>query len=515
MNHLDSLQAVLDRHPTIFEQSLGLVHGATAKIHVDDGVQLKFFKARPVPYALREKVDKELDHLFKEGVIQPVTHSDWAAPVVPVVKRDGSVRLCGDYKITVNKIAKFDSYPLPRIDDLFASLSGGQTFTKLDLAHAYLQVPLDAESKKFTTINTHRGLYQYNRLPFGISSAPAIFQRTIENILQNLPQTCVYLYDIPVTGKTEKEHLQNLENVLTCLENSGLRLKQQKCSFMLPSVDYLGHTISSEGLQPTKEKIRAITDAPTPTNVAQLRSFLGLVNYYGKFLPQLATTLAPLYSLLQRNSKWQWTDKQQQAFKAAKDQLSSSKLLVHYNPDRELLLSCDALPYGIGAVLSRISPNMEEKPIAFTSRSLAPAEREYSQLDKEGLSIIFGVRKFYQYLFGRKFTIQSDHRPLQHIFGETRPVPHLASARLQRWALTLGAYDYSICYKPGSSHSNADMLSRLPLPESPPDVPLPGETILLLEQLQSSPITAAQIKKWTSQDPVLSRVRNNVLHGWQ
>ena len=223
MNHSDSLQAVLDRHPTVFEESLGLVQGTTAKIHVDAAGQPKFFKARPVPYSLRDKVDKELDHLVKEGVIQPVTHSDWAAPVVPVVKRDGSVRLCGDYKITVNKVAKFDSYPLPRIDDLFASLSGGRTFTKLDLAHAYLQVPLDAESKKFTT---HRGLYQYNRLPFGISSAPAIFQRTIENILQNLPHTCVYLDDILVTGKTETEHTRNLEEVLTCLEKAGLRLKK-------------------------------------------------------------------------------------------------------------------------------------------------------------------------------------------------------------------------------------------------------------------------------------------------
>ena len=162
---------------------------------------------------------------------------------------------------------------------MFASLSGGQTFTKLDLAHAYLQVPLHAESKKFTTINTHRELYQYNRLPFGISSAPAIFQRTIESILQNLSHTCVYFDDILVIGKTESEHLQNLEKVLTCLENAGLRLKQQKCAFMLPFVNYLGHTISSEGLQPTKEKVRAITDAPTPTNVAELRSFLGLVNY--------------------------------------------------------------------------------------------------------------------------------------------------------------------------------------------------------------------------------------------
>ena len=147
-------------------------------------------------------------------------------------------------KHRINKLAKFDSYPLPRIDDLFASLSGGSTYTKLDLAHAYLQVPLDAESKKFTTINTHRGLYQYNRLPFGISSAPAIFQRTIENILQNLPHTCVYLDDILVTGKTESEHIKNLEEVLIRLEKAGLRLKKQKCSFMLPSVDYLGHSIT-------------------------------------------------------------------------------------------------------------------------------------------------------------------------------------------------------------------------------------------------------------------------------
>lgn len=239
------------------------------------------------------------------------------------------------------------------------------------------------------------------------------------------------------------------------------------------------------------------------------------MNYYGKFLPQLATTLSPLYSLLRRDHRWVWTDKQQKAFQAAKDQLSSTKLLAHYDPDNDLLLSCDASPYGVGAVLSQISQDGEEKPIAFASRSLAPAERKYSQLDKEGLSIVFGTRKFHQYLFDRKFTIQSDHKPLQHIFGETCPVPHLASARLQRWALTLGAYNYHICYKPGSSHSNADMLSILPLPESPPDVPLPGETILLLEQLQSSPITAVQIKKWTNQDPVLSRVRNFVSQGWQ
>ena len=159
LNHSDTLQAVLDHHSNVFESSLGLVQGTTAKIHVDPIATPKFFKARPVPYALHNKVDKEIDHLEKEGVIQPITHSDLAAPVMPVVKRDGSVCLCDDFKITVNKVAKFDSYQLSCIDDLFASLSDERTFTKLDLAHAYLQIPLDAESKKFTTINTHRGLY--------------------------------------------------------------------------------------------------------------------------------------------------------------------------------------------------------------------------------------------------------------------------------------------------------------------------------------------------------------------
>ena len=209
--------------------------------------------------------------------------SDWAAPIVPVLKQDGSVRICGDYKITVNQAAKTDSFPLPRIDDLFASLSGGQTFSKLDLAHAYQQIELEEESKKLVVINTQKGLFRYNRLPFGVSAAPAIFQRVIEGILRGIPHVYVYLDDILITGETEAEHLKNLDAVLTRLEEAGMRLKRKKCSFMLPAVEYLGHNISTEGLRPTNEKIRAIVDAPVPQDVTQLRAFLGLLNYYAKF----------------------------------------------------------------------------------------------------------------------------------------------------------------------------------------------------------------------------------------
>lgn len=512
--NVKTLQPLLKQHADVFRDELGLVEAAPAKIHVDPSAQPRFCKPRTVPYALKGKIEQELERLEHAGVIEPVQFADWAAPIVPVVKTDGTIRICGDYKVTINRAAKVDTYPLPRIDDLLASLGQGKSFTKLDLAHAYQQIPLDEGSKKYVVINTHKGLYQYNRLPFGVASAPSIFQRTMEGILQGIPNVCVYIDDILVTGPSEQEHLKTLDNVFTRLAAAGLRLKKAKCSFMQPSVEYLGHNISADGLRTTQEKVRAIADAPAPRNVTQLRSFLGLVNYYGKFLSNLSSTLAPLHRLLQKKTPWTWGPEQQKAFQEAKSQLTSPCLLVHFDPDRELLLACDASPYGVGAVLSHRMVDGSEKPIAFASRSLAPAEKGYAQLDKEGLAIVFGVRKFHHFLFGRHFEILSDHKPLQHLFSESRPVPAMASARLQRWALTLSAYNYTITYKPGESHANADVLSRLPLPEAPSDIPLPGETILLLDTLHE-PVSATKIKHWTDRDPLLSSVRRMVQKGWQ
>ena len=313
----------------------------------------------------------------------------------------------------------------------------------------------------------------------------------------------------------EAEHLQNLELVLTRLEEAGMRLKQEKCAFLLDSVEYMGHNISTEGLRPTQEKVCAITGAPAPENVLQLRAFFGLITYCGKFLPQLSSTLAPLYRLLEKQTKWSWGTPQEDAFRAAKQQLTSSCLLVHYDPDKPLVLACDASPYGVGAVLSHCMPDGSEKPIAFASRSLSTAEKKYAQLDKEGLAIVFGVRKFHHFFLGRKFEIRSDHKPLQHLFSESRPVPPMASARIQRWALILAAYDYTISYTIGDQHANADSLSRLPLPTALNDAQPPPELILLIEALQESPVTARDIRKWTDRDPLLSRVRNLLLNGWR
>ena len=283
---------------------------------------------------------------------------------------------------------------------------------------------------------------------------------------------------------------------------------------MLPSVEYLGHIISAKGLQPTDEKIRAITQAPAPQDVTQLRAFLGLLNYYGKFLKNLSTILAPLHKLLQQKTHWAWGKEQQLAFDKAKDLVTSSSVLMHFDPDKEVILSCDVSPCGVGAVLSYQTED-GERPVAFASRSLSPAEKKYAHLDKEGLAIIFGVKKFHGYLFGRKFKIRSDHKPLQHLFDSTRAVPQLASARLQRWALILGAYDYTISYRPGDKHANADSLSRLPLPQTPPKIAQPADIVLLMETLQASPITAEHIRQWTNKDPLLSHVRTLVLQGWK
>ena len=509
-----SLKQVLDKHCDIFKEGLGKLRDVEAKIYVEQNERPRFRKPYQVSFALRQKVEEELVRLQALDVIQPVQFSDWAAPIVPVMKKDGRVRICGDYKVTVKQAAKLEKYPLPRIEELFASLAGGKPFTTLDLSHAYLQVSLDKHSRKYVTINTHKGLFEYKRLPFGVASAPSIFQRVMENLLQGIQGVCVYIDDILITGTSESEHLRNLAQVLAKLESAGMRLKKEKCSFLLPSVSYLGHVISAEGLRTEQSKVQAIVEAPEPQNVGELRSFLGMVTYYGKFLPDLATTLAPLYHLLRKFAHWSWRGAQRKAFQHIKNLLQSGRVLTHFDDTLPLILACDASPYGVGAVLSHRMPNGEERPVGFASRTLSKAEKNYSHLDKEALAIIYGVKKFHQYLHGRRFEIKTDHKPLTHIFNESRGTPTMASGRIQRWALTLGAYDYTIQYKEGKNMANADALSRLPLQTAPTEVPKPLELVHLVDHLESTPLSCRQIELWTDHDATLSRIRTWVQEGW-
>ena len=509
-----NLSELLEKYSQVFEEGLGTFKATKAKIVVEGNASPKYCKARPVPYAIKDKIEKELKRLENEGTIEQVTFSEWAAPIVPIVKEDQSVRICGDYKVTVNAVSKLDNYPIPKAEDLFTTLGGGEKFTKLDLSQAYQQLPLDDDSKKYTTINTHRGLFQYNRLPYGISSAPGIFQRTMENLLQGIPYVIVRVDDILVSGANDEEHIANLEEVLKRLSNAGAKLKKSKCVFMASEITYLGQRINREGIKPVEDKVRAITDAPKPRNASELKSYLGMINYYQKYLPNLATKLSPLHELLKKGTHWRWGTRQEEAFSESKKLLKSAELLVHYDSSKELLLACDASPYGVGAVLSHKLDDGTERPIAYASRTLTTPEKNYAQLDKEGLAIVFGVEKFHQYLYGRKFTINTDHKPLIGLFNEHKPIPQMASGRVQRWALTLAASEYSIVHKAGTANANADALSRLPLPDTPSRTPEPGDNVFVMQVLESTPVDSGRIKTETRKDPVLARVCKIVQLGW-
>ena len=263
--HRDSLENLLSEYKDVFANELGTLKNVEIEIPVDPNVKPRFFRARPVPYALREKIENELNRLVDQGIYEPVSSSPWAAPIVPVLKNDGSVCICGDYKQTVNKVAACDKYPVPKTEDLFASINGGEKFSKLDLSQAYQQLVLTPESRKLLTINTHKGLFQPTRLQFGVHSASGIFQRELENRLASIPFVKVRSDDILVSGKNDIEHFSNLKRVLKVISDNGLRLKLNKCVFMEPEVIYLGFRINKYGVSPVPEKLDGIKNAKEPT----------------------------------------------------------------------------------------------------------------------------------------------------------------------------------------------------------------------------------------------------------
>lgn len=277
---------------------------------------------------------------------------------------------------------------------------------------------------------------------------------------------------------------------------------------------FLGHRIDAEGIHTTDDKLLAIQKAPAPRNVTELRSFLGLINYYGKFIPQAATLLHPLNALLCKNKVWKWSKECQRSFEAAKAALSSSSVLVHYDPDQPIRLAGDASSYGIGAVIAHTLPDGTEHPVAFASRTLTPAERNYSQIEKEALALVFGVKRFHSYLYGRSFMLVMDHKPLKTILGPKKGIPTVAAARLQRWAWILSAYRYDIEFRPTDQHANADGLSRLPMPDSDLIETSVDPTVFNISQLEALPVDVVKLRQATASDPLLSKVYRYTKSGW-
>lgn len=508
------IDELVSKYDDLFSTETGTLRGVQGTLYLKDNAVPKFCRARPVPFALRERVENELDRLVSNELFYPVSWSNWASPVVPVVKKDGSVRLCGDFKQTINPCLNPEQYPIPKVDDIFAKLAGGKYYAKLDLRQAYLQMMMDDKSQELLTINTHKGLFRSRRLLYGVNSAPGIWQRNMEQVIQGLDGVEVILDDMIVTGKSKEHFLHNLELLLQRLRDHGLKLNREKCKFLEKQIAYCGHIIDANGLHKMKNKVDAITQAPAPTNVSQLRSFLGLVNYYHKFLPNVSTLLHPLHKLLEANVPWKWSSDCDRAFAVVKQYVASDTVLTHYDPSLPINIECDASSYGIGAVMTHVMPDGSEKPVLYASRSLTKTERNYSQLDKEALSIIFGVQKFYNYIYLRHFTIITDHKPLTHIFSPSKGIPVMSAARLQRYAIQLAAHNYSIKYRSTSHHANADFLSRFPVDTSNSSASsLDYADVFYTQQLINLPVSAEAVRKLTNKDKTLSRVLASVNTG--
>ncbi|KAG0720105.1 Transposon Tf2-6 polyprotein [Chionoecetes opilio] len=429
------------------------------------------------------------------------------------------IRVSGDYSVTVNQQLEPHRHPMTRPEDLMHKLGGGYGFTKIDLADAYNQIKLGPDSQRKLALSTHRGVLLQMRLLFGITSAPGYFQEIMEQLTSDLPGVAVYLDDILVSGSNAAEHLRNLRGLLHRLDANGLRCRREKCSFAEPQIEYLGHVLSTGGVA-KGTKVDDVIKMPAPTDATSLRSFLGSVQFYGKFLPDLATVTEPLHRLTRKDSTWKWGAEEQDSFQSLKELLSTDTVLVHFDQSTPIGISCDASNVGIGAVLFHRYSDGSERPIANVSKTLSKCQRNYSQIQKEALAIVFALKKFHQYLYGRHFVLVTDHKPLLALFGPTKATPALAVNRLARWALQLSQHDYSIEYRKTAHHGNANALSRLPTgtdscfdgEESDNDV----DTICAINMIntQIKLANATTLQKESAKDKVVSTIMRHSREGW-
>jgi transposase InsO family protein len=508
--------SIVNEYSDVFSSEPGTIKGHVAHVHIAPNATPRAFPARPVPFPLRRAVEDELQRLTQRGIIEPVDPSttpiEWASPIVTVIKSNGTVRICGDFKVTINQFIQSDSYPLPRFEELIAKLNGCKVFSIIDLKDAYLQIPVAEDSRKYLTIITHKGYFRYTRLPFGVNFAAPLFQSTMDKTLAGLEHTGAFIDDIIVGSENIQRHDIDLRAVLNRLRMSGFRTEPAKCKFFQPKIQFMGHVIDATGLHPSDDKLTAMRDMRQPSNVSELRSFLGTVNFYAKFIPNLQPRCACLHELTKKAVPWFWSEQCDKAFNDLKAALTSSDTLMHYDPNLPLILMTDASEVGIGAVLAHRIPGGTEMPVAFASRILQDNEKKYAVIEREALSIIYGVTKFQQFLLGRRFILRTDHKPLQTLLGSKTALPKVAANRLNRWSIILSAYNYEIEYIAGSSNRTADVLSRLPSHDRISDNEKASSLLHL--RLKDLPVSAKELKAQSLADPTLMKVRECIDRGW-
>lgn len=449
-----AMKELLQHYPDVLTDVPGRTNLVTYKIEMSNPEVIRT-KPYPVPYNLQTEVDKEINNMLAAGVIEN-SNSSYSSPILVVPKKDGKYRLCLDFR-KLNKLVKFDAEPMGDPESIFAKLGESKYFSKIDLTKGYWQVALEEGSKKYTAFSTPSGLYQFTVLPFGLATAPAVFNRLIRKVFAGMENVETFLDDILIHSKTWKEHCQTVNVVLDKLRQAGLTARPSKCEIGKTNLEYLGHVVGEGKLKPISDKVKDILAIPTPTTKKEVRSFLGLSGYYRRYIPDYATIAAPLTDLTRKNSpnRVEWMAEHQHSFEVLKRSLSTAPVLKLVDHSKPFILRTDASGVGLGAVLLQERDD-EKWPVAYASRKLTTAEKRYSVVERECLAVVWAVKKFYQFLYGREFTLETDHRPLTYLDSATA-----LNQRLMRWALKLQEFRFTKRYIKGIENVGADLLSRL------------------------------------------------------
>ena len=453
---LDSRRTVFSVNNTELGTAKSVMH--EIRVHTDKPIRSTFYRANK---ANQDKIDQHIRDLLEHKIIQP-SASPWASPCILVPKTDNTTRFVVDFR-RLNKVTIHDSYPLPLIQDILDGLGGAKYFSTLDLTAGYHQILVEPNSRKYTAFIVRGGLYEYLRMPFGLSEASQTFVRLMEKVLHGLNYKIAFSYldDIIVFSDTVEEHIKRLDLIFDRLEAEGLTLKPTKCVFLRESVEFLGHVISGKGIEPNPKKIKVVQDQIPPKDKKQVKSFLGLAGYYRKFVRDFSKIAFPLTRLLKKDTAFEWSNECERAFNTLKEKLVTAPVLAFPDFEKPFILYTDSSGFAMGMILGQLDSLGREVVVSFAGRTLNKHEVNYTVTEQEALAVITGVKHFEHYLVGRKFTVITDHTALVWLLTQKQP-----RGRIARWILTLQSFDFTVKHKPGVSHKNADAISRITnLPE--------------------------------------------------